>query len=299
MAGTRHDCAATAIAAARQNGELMGEPTAAAQTSADEFDNGNGEVVAGTDPSGRNTAVLVGFTAITNLADGFTKVALPLMATKLTSSPALVSIVLLTLTLPWLLVAMHVGVLVDRVDRRRLLWLANGMRIAAVASLFVAVYADAANLAMIYACGLVLGVAEVIALTSAAALIPDAVRPHGRERANAWVTSAETACNEFAGPFVGGLLVAAGAAVALGSTTVGYLLGMLALVFLAGRFQVRHAEAAAEQFVHGQIVEGLGFLYQQRLLRVLTVAIACFALVPPFLRVFTAAVAAEVEKAGA
>ncbi len=53
----------------------------------------------------------------------------------------------------------------------------------------------------------VLGVAEVIALTSAMALTPDAVGPRWRERANA-CTGAETVCNEFCGPFVGGLLVA-------------------------------------------------------------------------------------------
>lgn len=250
----------------------MGEPTAAARTQADELDDKTGERVQHTDNTGRNTTVLVGFTAITNLADGVTKVALPLMATTMTSSPALVSIVLLTLTLPWLLVALHVGVLVDRVDRRKLLWVANSMRIAAVAGLFAAVQADVATLPMIYGGGLLLGVAEVIALTSAAALVPDAVRPHGRERANAWVAGAETVCNEFAGPFVGGVLVAVGAAVALGATTAGYLFGILALLFLAGNFKVQRT-SDVEQSVHGQIAEGVGFLYRQRLLRALTIVV--------------------------
>ena len=50
--------------------------------------------------SSRNTGVLVIFTALTNLADGVTKVALPLMATMLTASPALVAGVSVTLTLP-------------------------------------------------------------------------------------------------------------------------------------------------------------------------------------------------------
>ena len=39
------------------------------------------------DASARNTVVLVLFTAVTNLADGVTKIALPLLATRLTSSP--------------------------------------------------------------------------------------------------------------------------------------------------------------------------------------------------------------------
>src|SRR5687767_1714425 len=85
----------------------------------------------------RNTGVLVGFTAVTNLADGVTKVALPLLATTLTDSPGQVAGVALTLTLPWLLVALHVGVLVDRFDRRVLLWLADLARLGAVGALLV------------------------------------------------------------------------------------------------------------------------------------------------------------------
>src|ERR1043165_6371732 len=87
---------------------------------------------AGADSGRRNTAVVAAFTAATNLADGVMKMALPLLAAQLTRSPAQVTAVSLTLTLPWLLIALHIGVLVDRFDRRRLLWLANGMRLAAM-----------------------------------------------------------------------------------------------------------------------------------------------------------------------
>lgn len=118
--------------------------------------------------SHRNTAVLVVFTALTNLADGVTKVALPLMATALTHSPARISGVSLTLTLPWLLVALHVGVLVDRFDRRTLLWLANAARMAAMALLIALLPSGRVTLPVLYASGLTLGLAEVVALTSAA-----------------------------------------------------------------------------------------------------------------------------------
>ncbi|MGK5629295.1 MFS transporter [Streptomyces sp. URMC 123] len=225
------------------------------------------------DRSTRNTAVLVGFTAITNLADGVTKVVLPLMATRLTDSPAQVAGVGLTLTLPWLLVALHVGVLVDRFDRRLLLWLADGARMLVVAALLVLSLRDAVTVPALYIAGLVLGVAEVVALTSAATLVPSAVAPAGQERANAWVAGAETACNEFCGPFVGGLLVAAGASAALGWTGVGYLLGTLVLVFLVGRFKPRADGARPEGSVNQRIAEGVRFLWQQRLLRLMALAL--------------------------
>ncbi|KVU74872.1 transporter [Burkholderia ubonensis] len=230
--------------------------------------------------SGRNTLVLVVFTALTNLADGVTKVALPLMATALTQSPLQVSGVSLTLTLPWLLVALHVGVLVDRADRRVLLWLANGMRLAAIAVLVLLSLSNGITLPALYIGGLTLGIAEVIALTSAAALVPDAVAPAGRERANAWVAGAETVCNEFCGPLVGGLLVAAGSALALGTVASAYLIGVLVLCFLFGRFRVVHAPDAPREPVHRQIAEGLHYLWREPILRLmavtLTVLCACW-----------------------
>lgn len=218
----------------------------------------------------RNTAVLVGFTAITNLADGVTKVALPLMATELTRSPLQISGVSLTLTLPWLLVALHVGVLVDRADRRALVWVANGMRLVAIGGLLLV----PPSLAMLYTAGLTLGVAEVIALTAGAALVPDAVPGKERERANAWMAGAETVCNEFCGPVVGGLLVAAGASVALGATALGYLIGIVVLMFLVGRFKANRTGGPV------RVSEGLKLLWHNDVLRamalVLTVLCACW-----------------------
>ncbi|KVM03714.1 transporter [Burkholderia ubonensis] len=223
--------------------------------------------------SGRNTFVLVAFTALTNLADGVTKVALPLMATALTQSPMYVSCVSLTLTLPWLLVALHVGVLVDRADRRVLLWIANGMRLTVIATLVLLSLSNSITLPVLYAGGLALGIAEVIALTSAAALIPDAVAPAARERANAWVAGAETVCNEFCGPLVGGLLLAAGTAFALGTVAGAYLIGVLVLFLLIGRFRVARATDAPHDPVRSQIIEGLHCLWREPILRLMAVTL--------------------------
>lgn len=186
----------------------------------------------------RNGAVLVVFTGITNLADGIAKVALPLVATQLTSSPALIAGVALCLSLPWLLTAMHVGVLVDRADRRRLMLVGNLLRIAAVAGLLASAATASLSIAAIYAAAVVLGVADVLALTAGAALIPDAVPPGEREQTNARITAAETVFQEFVGPPVGGLLVGLGVAVALGATAAAYVLGLLLIRLLVGSFAV-------------------------------------------------------------
>lgn len=216
----------------------------------------------------RNTVVLVGFTAATNLADGVLKMALPLLAAQLTQSPAKVTAVALTLTAPWLLIALHVGVLVDRFDRRRLLWAANALRLTALGALTATALTDNLALAPLLATGVALGVADVVAGTAGSAIVPAAVAPESRERVNTWVAGAETVCQEFAGPFVGGLLLAAGTGLALGATWIAYAVAALPLLLLAGRFRADHG-AAAPASVNAQIAEGVRYLWRHRLLRTL------------------------------
>jgi len=256
---------------------------------------------AGRDAGRRNTAVLVAFTAVTNLADGVVKMALPLLAVRAGGSPAQVTGVALAISLPWLLVALHAGVLVDRVDRRRLLWIVNVLRLLAMVPLLAAAASGDLSIALLAAAGAAIGIADVVASTAATALVPAAVPPAGRDKANAWMAGAETVFSEFAGPFVGGLLIALGAGYALGATWVAYAAAALVLLLLVGRFRAGAAGAAGAggadgadgaevadgaggaaayagdgpaaapaTTVNGQIAEGLRYLWQHRLLRSLS-----------------------------
>lgn len=108
---------------------------------------------AGRDAGRRNTAVLVAFTAVTNLADGVVKMALPLLAVRAGGSPAQVTGVALAISLPWLLVALHAGVLVDRVDRRRLLWITNVLRLLAMVPLLAAAAKGELSIALLAVAG--------------------------------------------------------------------------------------------------------------------------------------------------
>src|SRR3954462_778836 len=76
---------------------------------------------------------LLGLTGLSNLADGVLQVGIPLLAVAITRSPALVSLLTAAATLPWLLLAMHAGVLVDRHDRVRILGVATAARTGVLA----------------------------------------------------------------------------------------------------------------------------------------------------------------------
>ncbi|HJR91491.1 MAG TPA: MFS transporter, partial [Acidimicrobiia bacterium] len=79
-------------------------------------------------PLGAGFWTLWSSSSLSNLADGLFKVGLPLVALTVTRSPALIAGVTTALTLPWLLCALPAGALVDRLDRRQVMLLANGAR---------------------------------------------------------------------------------------------------------------------------------------------------------------------------
>jgi MFS family permease len=70
----------------------------------------------------------------TNLGDGVLSVALPWLATLLTRDPMLIGLVASARGMPWLVFTLPVGVVTVRFDRRRLILLADGLRLALVAA---------------------------------------------------------------------------------------------------------------------------------------------------------------------
>jgi len=85
------------------------------------------------------------------LGSGLTLVAGPLLMAARTSNPLLVSGVSAVSWLPWLLFALPGGVLVDRVDRRRLMLVIDWVRVGAMGLLTVAVAAGHVVIPALYA----------------------------------------------------------------------------------------------------------------------------------------------------
>src|SRR5882757_8079377 len=153
--------------------------------------------------AGRNEWLLVVFTALTNTADAVTRVALPLLVVRLTRAPGLIALVAVLLTLPWLVTALHVGVYVDRLNRRTLMLAAEAARLLSVGTLLVAVLTHVVTLPLIFTVAVVLGVAEVVALTAGASIVPSAVPRSRWSVASARITAMEYLCNGFVGAPVG------------------------------------------------------------------------------------------------
>ena len=219
---------------------------------------------------GRNFHKALAASGFANLADGVFQVALPLLAVQLTRSPVLIAGVAVAARLPWLL-APVAGALADRLDRRETMIRANLVRTVLLGGLALAVAADVATLVMLYAVALLLGIAETLFDTSAQSLLPAIVKRDDLTRANSRLFAVELVANTFVGPPLGGLLAAAGLAIALGLPAVAYLAGAGCLALVAGGFRAAGARPAGSTRLRDDVAEGLGYVWRHPVLRPLAI----------------------------
>jgi MFS family permease len=207
---------------------------------------------------------------LSSLADGVFKVALPLVAVRLTRSPTLIAGLAFAFTLPWLFFALPAGALADRLDRRRIMLAANTVRAALLGAVLFTVILRVDTLWSLYLVAVCAGIAETMYDTSAQSIVPQVVRRDQLSRANGRLYAVELAANEFVGPPIAGVLVAAGAAVAFGVPAALWFVAVLALMLVPGRFRVAREEPAT---IRGDIVEGLRFLWRHQILRTFAVMV--------------------------
>src|ERR1700733_14231538 len=124
-------------------------------------------------------------TTITScVGDGLYRVSLPLIAVSYTRKPLLVSLVSVCLYLPWLLFALPVGAYSDRLDRRKLIMLAQGLRALALICYIVLVALGRGNLVLLCVLALVLGTGQLLFAGTASAMLPMVVDQKDLSTAN-------------------------------------------------------------------------------------------------------------------
>jgi MFS family permease len=143
--------------------------------------------------------------AVSTLGDGITATAGPLLAATLTRDPLLIGVVGAASFAPWLLVGLVSGALVDRLDRRRVLWTVDLARAAVLAALAVAVLAGGASIPLLAGGAFLLGVGQTLFDSAAQASIPSLVgrAPDRLATANGRLLGAQTVSQHFVGPPAG------------------------------------------------------------------------------------------------
>src|SRR4051794_2155654 len=160
---------------------------------------------------GREYHRLWGAAAVSNLGDGVFLAALPLLAASLSDDPLTVSSVTAALALPWLILALISGALVDRWNRLVVMArvdLARGVLMVVLAGLVVE---GLASIPLLVVFAFLLGAAETLFDTAALAALPSLVASTDDQlhRANGRLEGVRTVATEFLGPPLGGALFAA------------------------------------------------------------------------------------------
>jgi MFS family permease len=209
--------------------------------------------------------------AVSNLGDGVTGVAAPLLMASLTGDPALVAGAALAQQLPWLLLSLPSGAYVDRLDRRRLLVAVNLLRGAALAGLAVAVWGGAMSVPVVYASLFLLGIGGTLADNASFALLPAIVPADRLAWANARLMAGYLVANQLAGGPLGAWLFVVAAALPFGFDAASFVMG--AGLIAALRPGPAAAAPGRPRPLRADIAEGVRWLWRQRTLRLLAVCL--------------------------
>jgi MFS family permease len=226
-------------------------------------------------PGGGRFAKLWAASTASALGSGLVLVAAPLYVAAHTSNPLMVSATTGISWLPWLLFALPGGVLVDRVDRRRLMVAIDWIRVVAMGALAVAMLAGRAGIVLLDGVLFVVNAGEVVFRSASQAMTPSVVERADLERANGWLVGGTTVMQGMlAGPF-GGFLFVLAAALPFVVNAGTYAVSAVLVGLVAGTYRAssRVSAAAERRSVGGELAEGFRWLVRQRLLRTMAILI--------------------------
>ena len=229
------------------------------------------------EPLGSRFAKLWTASTTSALGSGLATIAAPLFVAAHTRSPLIVSATAGVAWLPWLLFALPGGVLVDRVDRRRLMVTIDWARVAAMGVLAAALLAGWSSIALLDGVLFVINTGEVVFRSASQAMIPSVVPRARLERANGWLVGGTTVMQQMiAGPLAGFLFTVAVAVPFLVNAGT-YAASAVLIGLLAGTYRAARGPADTDQGqwrrTRAELAEGFRWLARQRVLRTMTVLI--------------------------
>jgi len=222
---------------------------------------------------GRNFRWLLASSWVTNLGDGITLAAGPLLVASQTHYPLAVAMAVFLQRLPWLMFGLYAGVVADRVSRRVIVITTGVVRVAILLLLVGSILTHRVDTAVVLVALFLFGVNETFGDTTTATLLPMLVGKHDLGIANARSLTGVIVWNQLAGPPVGAALFAAGMALPFVSESVCVLAGVL--LFARVRLPAR-ARSTRRTRVHEDIREGWRWLLAHPAVRTLAITIFTF-----------------------
>ncbi|CAN2213798.1 enterobactin exporter EntS [Candidatus Nanopelagicaceae bacterium] len=211
---------------------------------------------------------------VSNLADGVLGAAAPLLAIALTDNTVLISSLGAMVMLPWLLFAIPIGALVDRLDRRFILAGSNALRAAIIGVVALGVATHHVTIYWLIAASFIIGVCEVAADTTSQSLIPQLLEKENFEKGNSRLSISETVVQGFIGSPLSGVLYAIAIYLPFFFNSFGYVVSALLALSIPIKYlqdvRTENAEKEKKNFVQ-DMKFGIHYLYNHKVLRRLVV----------------------------
>ena len=223
---------------------------------------------------GRNFRWLMASSWTTNIGDGIALAAGPLLVASQTREPFLVALAALLQRLPWLMFGLVAGAIADRLDRRRVVIVADLLRSLVLAVLCLTIVTEHVSIAVVLNAMFVLGVAEVFADTTSSTLLPMFVDKDDLGVGQARLQAGFLTANQLVGPPVGAFLFGAGMAWPFVTQAVTTLLGVLLvtrIVMTKGGVR-EHVDSHVRQ----DIADGVRWLFGHAAVRTLAIVMFTF-----------------------
>jgi predicted MFS family arabinose efflux permease len=210
----------------------------------------------------------------TNLSDGISIAAGPLLVASQTTDAFLVAMAALVQWLPPLLFSLYAGALSDRLDRRTIIILVNLVRALVLAVIAASVLTDTVSIAVVLVALFALGTAEVFADNTSQTLLPSLVARRDLAVANSRLQAGFITVNQLAGPPLGAALFAAGMALPF----IGQAVLVIGGAILVSRIALppHGREAARTTAIRHDIAEGIGWTRNHPAVRTLVATIFIF-----------------------
>lgn len=204
--------------------------------------------------------------AASNVVDGLLKTAAPLLAITLTTDPFWISLIAALIMLPWLLFAIPVGGMVDRIHRRTLLAVANGIRLTAAGTLAISIGFELISLPILLFATFLFGIGEVIYDTTLQSMIPEVLETNQLEKGNARLQVTSVTLGEFIGTPIGGFLFAVSIALPFYMGVVGIVVAIALVLAIPKTYSLRaNTTAAKEQSKFWSDIKfGIRYLYESK-----------------------------------
>jgi MFS family permease len=201
---------------------------------------------------------------VSTIGTRITSLAYPLLVLALTGSPAKAGIVGFAQTLPFLLVFLPAGALVDRLNRKMVMLVSDGGRALALASIAVALAIHRLTLVQIALVAFVEGCLFVFFQVAETAALPNVV-PKPQLATAVAQNQARDQGADLAGQPLGGLLFGISQLLPFAFDAASYLVSFTTMLFVRAPLQASRERARTR--LRTEISEGIAWMWRQRFVR--------------------------------